>query len=98
MVRKQGGLVNVSFLANENVVDKCLAKVREVDPKSRADKLYHITIKAEAYTEFTMDGFDYITDGLGNFSSMALGGTNTVEIRNVRFKKPASKCVICFAY
>lgn len=98
MVRKQGGLVNVSFLANENVVDKCLAKVREVDPKSRADKLYHITIKAEAYTEFTMDGFDYITDGLGNFSSMALGCTNTVEIRNVRFKKPASKCVICFAY
>lgn len=98
MVRKQGGLLNVSFLANENVVERCLEKVKEVDPRSRADKLYHITIKADAYAEFVMDGFEYTTDGLGNFSSIALGGTNTAEIYDVRFKKPVSKCVICFIY
>lgn len=98
MVRKQGGLLNVSFAANENVVEKCLAKVKEVDPKSRADKLYHITIKAAAYTEFIMDGFEYTTDGAGNFSSPAFGGTNTVEIFDVRFKVPVNKCVICFIY
>ena len=43
MVRKQGGLLDVSFAANENVVDRCLAKVKEVEPKSLADKLYHVT-------------------------------------------------------
>lgn len=98
MVRKQGGLLNVSFLANENVVERCLEKVKEVDPHSRADKLYHITIKTDAYTEFIMDGFEYTTDGLGNFSSIALGGTNTAEIYDVHFKKPVNKCVICFIY
>lgn len=98
MVRKQGGLCNVSFAANENIVEKCLEKVKEIDPKSRADKLYHITIKADAYTEFTMDGFQFTTDELGNFSSIMLGGTNTAEIRDVRFIKPIQKCVICFVY
>ena len=98
MVRKQGGLLDVSFAANENVVDRCLAKVKEVEPKSLADKLYHVTIKAEAYTKFTMDGFDYTTDGAGNFSSIALGGTNTAEIRDLRFKKQVTKCVVCFIY
>lgn len=98
MVRKQGGLLNVSFLANENVVEKCLAKIREVEPTSQADKLYHITIKTAAYTEFIMDGYEYTTDGAGNFSSIALGSTNTAEIRDVRFKKPTGKCVVCFIY
>lgn len=98
MVRKQGGLVDASFAPNENVVDRCIAKVKEVDPTSLADKLYHVTIKAEAYTRFTMDGFDYITDGAGNFSSIALGGTNTAEIRDLRFKKAVAKCVVCFIY
>lgn len=97
MVRKQGGLLNVSFAANENVVERCLAKVKEVDPNSLADKLYHITIKTEAYMEFIMDGFEYTTDGAGNFSSPAFGGTNTVEIFDIRFKKPV-KCVVCFIY
>lgn len=98
MVRKQGSLLNVSFLANENVVERCLEKVRENDPKSLADKLYHITIKTDAYTEFVMDKFEYTTDGAGNFSSPAFGGTNTIEIFDVRFKKPVNKCVICFIY
>lgn len=98
MVRKQGGLLHANFAANENVVDRCLAAVRKVEPSSLADKLYHITIKSAAYTEFLMDGFEYTTDGLGNFSSIALGGTNTAEIHEVKFKKPVSDCVICFIY
>ena len=75
-----------------------MAEVKKVEPSSLADKLYHITIKAAAYTEFFMDGFEYTTDGLGNFSSIALGGTNTAEIRNVKFKKPVNDCIICFIY
>ncbi len=98
MVRKQGGLLNVTFLANENVVERCIAKIREVEPASLADKLYHITIKTTPYTEFFMDGFEFTTDELGNFSSTAFGGTNTAEIRDVHFKKPTSKCVVCFVY
>lgn len=98
MVRKQGGLLNVTFLANENVVDRCLQKVREVEPDSLADKLYHITIKTGAYVEFVMDGFEYTTDGAGNFSSIALGNMKTAEIHDVHFKKPTDKCVICFIY
>ncbi len=98
MVRKQGGLLDVSFASNENVVERCLAKVKEVDPTSLADKLYHITIKTEAYTKFTMDGFDYTTDEFGNFSSIVLGGTNTAEIRDFRFKTSVTKCVVCFIY
>lgn len=98
MVRKQGGLLNVSFLANEDVVEKCLDKIREVDPTSLADKLYHITIKTDAYTEFVMDGFEFTTDQMGNFSSIALGNTNTAEIHELRFKKPVNRCVVCFVY
>ena len=85
MVRKQGGLLHANFAANENVVERCLAEVKKVEPSSLADKLYHITI------EFT-------TDGLGNFSSIALGGTNTAEIREVKFKTPVNDCIICFIY
>ena len=55
-------------------------------------------MKTAAYTEFIMDGFEYTTDGLGNFSSIALGGTNTAEIKEVKFKKPVSDCIICFIY
>lgn len=98
MVRKQGGLIHQNFAANENVVDRCLAQIKKVEPSSRADKLYHITMKTAAYTEFFMDGFEYTTDGLGNFSSIALGGTNTAEIKEVKFKKPVSDCIICFIY
>lgn len=98
MVRKQGGLIHANFAANENVVDRCLEQIKIVEPDSLADKLYHITIKAAAYAEFIMDGFEYTTDGLGNFSSIALGGTNTAEIHEVKFKQPASDCVICFIY
>ena len=98
MVRKQGGLLNASFLANENVVEKCIEKIKEVEPDSLADKLYHITLKTTPYTEFWMDGFEFTTDEMGNFSSTAFGGTNTAEIRNVRFKKPINKCVVCFVY
>ena len=54
MVRKQGGLIHQNFAANENVVDRCLAQVKKVEPTSRADKLYHITMKTAAYTEFLM--------------------------------------------
>ena len=56
MVRKQGGLIHQNFAANENVVDRCLAQIKKVEPSSRADKLYHITMKTAAYTEFFMDG------------------------------------------
>ena len=94
MVRKQGGLLHANFAANENVVERCLAEVKKVEPSSLADKLYHITIKAAAYTEFFMDGFEYTTDGL----SIALGGTNTAEIREVKFKTPVNDCIICFIY
>ena len=94
MVRKQGGLIHQNFLANENVVERCLAEIKKVEPSSRADKLYHITMKTAAY----MDGFEYTTDGLVNFSSIALGGTNTAEIKEVKFKKPVSDCIICFIY
>lgn len=98
MVRKQGGLIHQNFAANENVVDRCLAEIKRVEPSSLADKLYHITIKTAAYTEFLMDGFEFTTDGLGNFSSIALGGTNTAEIRDVKFKTPVNDCIICFIY
>jgi len=49
MVRKQGGLIHQNFAANENVVDRCLAQIKKVEPSSRADKLYHITMKTAAY-------------------------------------------------
>lgn len=52
MVRKQGGLIT-GIQANENVVEKCLAEVRRIEPDSLADKLFHITIKADAYKKFT---------------------------------------------
>ena len=73
MVRKQGGLIT-GIQANENVVEKCLAEVRRVEPDSLADKLFHITIKADAYKKFTMNGFTYTTDGNGNFASIAKAG------------------------
>lgn len=97
MVRKQGGLIT-GFQANENVVDKCLEKVREIDPTSLADKLLHITIKTDAYTKFKMDGFDYTTDGNGNFSSIAIAGMTTPEIYDLRFQTDVTDCVICFIY
>ena len=37
MVRKQGGLLHANFAANENVVDRCLAAVRKVEPSSLAE-------------------------------------------------------------
>ena len=87
MVRKQGGLLHANFAANENVVERCLAEVKKVEPSSLADKLYHITIKTAAYTEFLMDGFEF-----------TLGGTNTAEIREVKFKTSVNDCIICFIY
>ena len=97
MVRKQGGLIT-SVTAGENVVEKCLAKVREVEPDSLADKLLHITIKADAYMKFKMDGFDYTTDGNGNFSSLCVAVMKTPEIYEIVFQKDISECVLCFVY
>lgn len=98
MVRKQGGLVGQTFSANENVVDRCIAEIRRVDPNSLADKLLHITIKAKAYARFTMNGYNFITDGNGNFSSIAIADMTTPEIFDVRFLESVTNCVICFIY
>lgn len=97
MVRKQGGLIT-DVWANENVVEKCLAEVRRVDPDSLADKLLHITIKTDAYTRFFMDGFEYTTDGNGNFSSLCVACMTTPEIHEVVFQEDVSECVLCFVY
>ena len=99
MVRKQGGLIT-TFKAGENVVDRCIEKVREVEPDSLADKLLHITIKTpKAYVRFKMDGFDFTTDGNGNFASIAIAGVTTPEIHEVKFNEDMTDdVVICFIY
>jgi len=97
MVRKQGGLIT-GIQANENVVEKCLAEVRRVDHDYLANKLFHITIKADAYAKFTMNGFTYTTDGNGNFSSIAIAGQTTPEITDLRFESNINECVLCFIY
>ena len=97
MVRKQGGLIT-EIKAHENVVDKCLSEVKKIDPDSLADKLFHITIKADAYSIFTMNGFTYTTDGNGNFSSIAIAGNTTPEITDLRFENDLDECVLCFIY
>ena len=98
MVRKQGGMIE-TFRANENVVERCIAKIREVDPDSMADKILQIILKTDAYAKFEMDGFDYITDGNGNFSSVAFSGTTTPEIRDLRFPSGTGRdCVVRFIY
>lgn len=97
MVRKQGGLIG-SIKAGENVVEKCLAKIKEVEPASLADKLFHITIKADAYAKFYMDGFEYTTDGNGNFASLCVSVMKTPEIREIIFQRDIDDCVLCFVY
>ena len=97
MVRKQGGLIT-GIQANENIVEKCLDEVHRVDHDSLADKLFHITIKADAYAKFTMNGFTYTTDGNGNFSSIAIAGQTTPEITDLRFESNINECVLCFIY
>lgn len=97
MIRKQGGLItNIS--AQENVVEKCIERIKKVDSSSLADKLFHITIKTEPSTKFTMDGFEYITDENGYFASLCFEGMTTPEIRNLQFQKDISECVLCFVY
>ena len=81
MVRKQGGLLDVSFAANENVVDRCLAKVKEVEPKSLADKLYHVTIKAEAIQSLLW--MDLITLLMGLEISQALRWEVQIRLKSV---------------
>lgn len=97
MVRKQGGLI-ASCRAGENVIEKCLTEIKRVEPDSLADKLFHITIKTEAYARFYMDGFEYTTDGYGNFSSLCVSVMTTPEIRELKFQKDISECVLCFVY
>ena len=97
MVRKQGGLI-ASCRAGENVIEKCLTEIKRVEPDSLADKLFHITIKTEAYARFYMDGFEYTTDGYGNFSSLCVSVMTTPEIRELKFQKDVSECVLCFVY
>ena len=97
MVRKQGGMI-ASCKAGENVVEKCLAEIKRIDPTSLADKLFHITIKTEAYARFYMDGFEYTTDGYGNFTSLCVSVMTTPEIRELKFQKDISECVLCFVY
>ncbi len=75
-----------------------MAEVRRVDHDSLADKLFHITIKADAYAKFTMNGFTYTTDGNGNFSSIAIAGQTTPEITDLRFESNINECVLCFIY
>lgn len=93
MVRKQGGLIE-TFKANVNVIDRCIERIREVEPNSLADKILQVTIKADAYTKFEMDGYDYITDGNGNFSSVAFAGTTTPEIRDLRFPSDTGRDIV----
>ena len=97
MVRKQDGLIG-DVKAGENVVEKCLARVKEVEPDSLADKILHITIKADAYLRFYMDGFEYTTDGNGNFSSLCVAVMKTPEIREIIFQRDVPECVLCFVY
>ena len=97
MVRKQGGLI-ASCRAGENVIEKCLTEIKRVEPDSLADKLFHITMKTEAYARFYMDGFEYTTDGYGNFSSLCISVMTTPEIRELKFQKDVSECVLCFVY
>lgn len=98
MVRKQGGLVGQTFSANENVVDRCIAEIKKVDPTSLADKLLHITLKTTPYAQFKMNGFNFIADGNGNFSSIAIAGMTTPEIFDLRFVETVTNCVVCFIY
>lgn len=97
MVRKQGGLI-CSCAAGENVVEKCLARVKEVEPDSLADKLFHITIKTDAYVRFYMDGYEFTTDGYGNFSSLCVAVMTTPEIKELVFQQDVTECVLCFVY
>lgn len=92
-VRKQGGLIE-TFKANVNVIDRCVAKIKEVEPNSLADKILQITLKTDPYLKFEMDGYDYITDGNGNFSSVAFAGTTTPEIRDLRFPSDTGKDIV----
>lgn len=99
MVRKMGGLIEQNFAANENVVTRCVEEIRNVDPTSLADKLLHITLKTNTgYTKFVMDGYNYITDGNGNFSSIAIAGSTTPEIHDLHFLSDVMNCVVCFIY
>lgn len=98
MVRKQGGMVGQTFNENENVVDRCIAEIKNVDPTSLADKLLHITLKTKPYAKFKMNGFTFTTDGNGNFSSIAIAGMTTPEIVDLRFLETVTNCVICFIY
>lgn len=97
MVRKQGGLI-CSCKAGENLVDKCIARIKEVEPNSLADKLLHITMKTDAYTKFYMDGYEFTTDGNGNFASLCVAVMTTPEIREIILQKDVSECVLCFVY
>ncbi len=97
MVRKQGGVIT-KFKANENVIERCIKEIRYADPNSKADKLLHITIKTEAYKKFIMDGFNYMTDGNGNFSSIIMPGVTTPEIRELHFLDDVAQCIVCFVY
>lgn len=97
MVRKQGGLI-VPCSAGENVVEKCLKRIKEVEPDSLADKLLHITIKTDPYKKFMMDGFEFTTDGLGNFSSLCIPNMVTPEIKSLYFKDDLEEVVLCFVY
>lgn len=97
MVRKQGGVIT-KFKANEDVLARCIEEIRYADPESKADKLYHVTIKTEAYKKFVMNGFNFITDGYGNFSTIVIPGTTTPEIRELYFVEDVAQCIICFVY
>ena len=99
MVRKQGCVID-TFVKNDNVVDRLVQEIRKCDPTSLADKVFHVTIKTpNAYTKFIMDGFTFTTDGNGNFASIALEGTKTPEVHELRFlADQPEECVICFIY
>lgn len=96
MIRKMGGLVG-TFSAGENIVDRCIAKIHEVDPESEADKLLYISIRGAENAHFVMDGYDFYTNEFGNFSSILLDNHYQPTIKDIRFDKEQT-LMLSFVY
>ena len=97
LVRKMGGIVD-NFTAGENAVDKCLEKIREVDPQSKADNLFYISIITEPLTVITINGFDFMADDNGKFTSIYSVDMDSPEIYSLAFADDVQNTSIAFTY
>lgn len=97
LVRKMGGIV-ADFAANENVVDKCIEKIREIDPKSQADNLFYVSIITEPLTIININGFDFMSDDNGKFTTIYSVDMDSPEIYTLSFNKDVANTSIAFTY